>query len=260
MGISESIIAASIGATATLSAAVFQLYTAHRLKSKADQRRRRTTTLRSAAAIVALMAVSATGGYLFAEFRLQHAIDDVRTVHEELRGMRDEVNAELQTLTKTTEHLTPTRSVDGEPTADVEATLLAAGCEDQACDETRAARVALCAAVPASAQVGDVVLYVGDAPLLPSGDPAERQYRRVQFDEDAGGAKFTGAPFELARSETRRTLCVDFVHWSRDPHFARIAVQLVPSTPNVTHLAEASRGQLPASGSPAEPIDTATAR
>ena len=260
MGVSESIIAASIGATATLSAAVFQLYTAHRLKAKNDQRRRRSTTLRSAAAILALMAVSALGGYFFAEFRLQHAIDDVRSVHEELRGMRDEVNAELQSLAKTTEHLTPARGADGEPTTDVEATLLTAGCEDQACDETRAARVALCARVPQSAQVGEIDLYLSDAPLLASGDPAELQYRRVQFDEDGGGAKFTGAPFELARNENGRTLCVDFVHWSRAPHFARIAVQLAPSTPNVTHLAEASSARPPVSGSPAEPIETATTR
>jgi hypothetical protein len=240
MGVSESIIAASIGATATVSAAIFQLYTALRVKSRIDQRRRRTTTVRSAAAIVALMIVSAAGGYLFAEFRLQHAIDDVRTVHEELRGMRDEVNAELQTLTKTAEHLTPARGVDSEPLADVAATLLAAGCEAEACDEARGARVALCATVPQSAQVGEVDLYVGDAPALASGEPAELQYRRVQFDEDSGGVKFTGAPFELARNESGRTLCVDFVHWSREPHFARMAVQLVPTTNDVTHLAEAN--------------------
>lgn len=241
MGISESIIAASIGATATVSAAVFQLYTAHRIKQQTDQRRKRTTTLRSALAVMALMIVSAAGGYFFAEFRLQYALDDVRTVHEELRGMRVEMNAELQTLAKTTEHLTPAHDADGEPTTDVEATLLAAGCEDQACDETRAARVALCTTVPQNAQVGEIELFVGDAPLLASGEPTDLQYRRVQFDEDSGGAKFTGAPFELARNESGRTLCVDFVHWSREPHFARIAVQLVPSAPpGVTHLAEAT--------------------
>src|SRR5215471_61283 len=220
MGISESIIAASIGATATVSAAVFQLYTAHRIRMQTDKRRKRTTTLRSALAVMALMIVSAAGGYFFAEFRLQHALDDVRTVHEELRGMRVEMNAELQTLAKTTEHFTPAHDADGEPTTDVEATLLAAGCEDQACE---------------------IELFVGDAPLLASGEPTDLQYRRVQFDVDSAGAKFTGAPFELARNENGRTLCVDFVHWSREPHFARIAVQLVTSSPpGVTHLAEAT--------------------
>jgi len=74
-------------------AAVFQLYTALRVKSKTDSRPKKTSVLRSYAAIAALMIASAAGGYVFAEFRQQQAIEDARAMHEDLRSMRDEINA-----------------------------------------------------------------------------------------------------------------------------------------------------------------------
>jgi len=238
MGIPETIIAAAIGATATVSTAVFQLYTAMRAKSKAEQRPKRKRMLRSALSLGALAIVSAAGGYLFAEFRLQDAIDDVRTVHQEVHGMRDELNAKLQMLAQTTEHATPAVGGDDKSLAEAEATLLARGCADDACDEAHGERVTLCATVPHGARAGAVDLYVGGTP--PSGSAPQIDYRRVEFDQDGGGAKFTGVPFDFARMDGARTLCVDFVHWSPEPHFARVAVQLVPTTSDVTRLAEAS--------------------
>ncbi|MEO8464544.1 MAG: hypothetical protein ABI640_04330 [Gammaproteobacteria bacterium] len=62
--------------------------------------------LRSYAALSALMIASAAGGYLFAEFRQQQTIEDARAMHEEIRGMRDEINAQLQALKQTAEHMT----------------------------------------------------------------------------------------------------------------------------------------------------------
>ena len=51
MGISETILAAGIGGAATIMAALFQLYTALRVKPKTDARSKKTSTLRSYTAI-----------------------------------------------------------------------------------------------------------------------------------------------------------------------------------------------------------------
>ena len=136
MGISETILAAGIGGAATITAAVFQLYTALRVKPKSDSRPKKTSMLRSYVAIAALMIASAAGGYTFAEFRQQQAIEDARVMHEELRGMRDEINAQLQALKQTAEHLARERGAGDEPPADAEALVLARGPVDRACDET----------------------------------------------------------------------------------------------------------------------------
>ncbi len=138
MGISETILAAGIGGAATIMAAMFQLYTALRVKSKTDSRPKKTSMLRSYAAIASLMIASAAGGYVFAEFRQQQAIEDARAMHEDLRGMRDEINAQLQALKQTAEHLAhEQRPGDGPPAdADAETVVLARGPVDRACNET----------------------------------------------------------------------------------------------------------------------------
>ena len=120
MTISETILAAGIGGAATITAGLFQLYSVLRVKTKADQRPKRTRMMRSMISIAALMATSAAGGYLFAEYRQQRALDDMRAMHEELRAMRDELNARLQTLTQTAERVAPQPGV-AEPPAAVEA-------------------------------------------------------------------------------------------------------------------------------------------
>ena len=136
MGISETILAAGIGGAATIMAALFQLYTALRVKTKTDSRPKKTNMLRSYAAIAALMIASAAGGYVFAEFRQQQSIEDARAMHEEIRGMRDEINAQLQALKQTAEHLARERGASDEPPADAETMVLARGPVDRACNET----------------------------------------------------------------------------------------------------------------------------
>lgn len=133
MGIPETVLAAGIGGAATITAALFQLYTALRVKTKPDQRPKKGSILRSYIAIAALMFASAASGYLFAEFRQQQVIEDARAMHEELRGMRDEINAQLQALKQTAEHLARERGE--EPGADSEELVLARGPADRACED-----------------------------------------------------------------------------------------------------------------------------
>jgi hypothetical protein len=138
MGIPETIMAASIGAAATITTALFQLYMALRT-GKPDQRRKKASMLKSAAAIAALMIASAAGGYVFAEYRQERALEDVHAVREELRGMRDELNARLKMLTQTAEHLATERDGAGQSSVDTESLVLARGPMDRACDDAGAA-------------------------------------------------------------------------------------------------------------------------
>jgi hypothetical protein len=149
MGIPETILAAGIGGAATLTAAMFQLYTALRVKTKTDSRPKKTSVLRSYATIAALMIASAAGGYVFAEFRQQQVIEDARATREELRGMRDEINAELQALKQTAEQLARERGADVVPPAGAgaDSVVLARGPVDRACNEP-GGDASACDAVP----------------------------------------------------------------------------------------------------------------
>jgi uncharacterized protein HemX len=147
MGIPETILAAGIGGAATVTAAIFQLYTALRVKTKPDSRPKKANMLRSYVAMAALMIASAAGGYVFAEFQQQQTIEDARAMHEEIRGMRDEINAQLQAFKQTAEQLTRERGASGGPPADAETLVLARGPVDRACNEL-GSNASTCAAAP----------------------------------------------------------------------------------------------------------------
>jgi len=157
MDISEPIVAAGIGGAATVTAALFQLYTALRIKTKPDSRRRKASMLRSSIAIAALIIASAAGGYMFAEFRQQQIVADARAMHDELRGMREDINAKLLALEQKTEHLTHEHGSGDDALTDVEATVLARGPVDRACDAASSDRATACEAVSEAAAVSQPV-------------------------------------------------------------------------------------------------------
>ena len=166
MGIPETILAAGIGGAATITAAVFQLYTALRVKTKPDPRQKRASMLRSSISMAALVAASFAGGYLYAEFRQQQAIEDTRAMRDDLRGMRDEINAQLQALAQTAAHLERERRGENELPADAEALVLARGPADRACEDTTSGdRPSTCDAAAPPSQVGPVA-----TPLASDGD------------------------------------------------------------------------------------------
>src|SRR4026207_2399795 len=87
MGLSETILAAMIGAVATVSGALFQLFMAWRSR-KVDSRPKKGTTARSLLSILALMVASAAGGFLYSEFLKQRNAEDLRAMRDELKDMR----------------------------------------------------------------------------------------------------------------------------------------------------------------------------
>lgn len=129
MGIPETIVAAGIGGAATVTAALFQLYTALRVKS-GQSPTKKTSALRSSFGTLMLMIASAASGYVYAEYKQQQAVDDARAVHAELRAMRDEINARLLGLAQSTERLAQDRDSEGNVPVDAEHVLaLGGGCD-----------------------------------------------------------------------------------------------------------------------------------
>lgn len=145
MGVPETIVAAGIGGAATVTAALFQLYTAVRVKGGASPKK--GSLLRSSFTTATLMIASAASGYLYAEFKQQEALDDASAVHEELRAMRGEINAQLLVLAQSTGRLVQNRAGDGYPRTDGEALPLASGPVHDECQTAGGSGQAACAAI-----------------------------------------------------------------------------------------------------------------
>ena len=236
MGLSETIVAASIGALATMLAAAFQLLTAHR-PGKADAKPKRGNTVRSIATVAALMVASAVGGFLYADFRNERTAQD-------LRSLREELNAKLQSLAATTERLAQLRTdvaassashttlptsalpvVDAQSSAatgpvvpgSVESVLYAPACDaGSECTEANSRPVALCGAIPTAMQARKFELFIKSAD--------ERDAVQADFEQDLGGAKFTGPPNEFPHGDNRKNVCVNFWHWSAEAHIATLVL------------------------------------
>ena len=234
MGLSETILAAMIGAIATVTTALFQLFNSLRQKGKVDARPKRGMTVRSILAVLALMVASAAGGFLYSEFIKQRADEDMRAMRAELKELKDltaRVAAEkTQALaareSQATAAETSLMPAGMQRTADaVESVVYVPACRrvdpGAICTESDAQRIALCGTIPSFARVSHIDLFV-----QPDAVQNEWDQHRAQFEQDLGGARFTGKSFEYAQGADRKAVCVNFMHWSSDhPHIARILVQ-----------------------------------
>src|SRR5512138_3276657 len=109
MGVSETIVAAMIGAMATVTTALFQLFGAIRGRSKADNSKpKRGMTLRSVLAMFALMVASAAGGFLYSELLKQRHSEDIRAMRQELKDLKSELKQELAAAANARVSPTPT--------------------------------------------------------------------------------------------------------------------------------------------------------
>jgi hypothetical protein len=89
-----------------------------------------------------------------------------------------------------------------------------------ACEEDDAQRIALCGTVPAYARVEGIELFA-----QPDAVQHPWEQHRTTFEEDLGGARFTGKSFEYAQGNDLKAVCVNFMQWSSEhPHIARILV------------------------------------
>src|SRR5262249_10471486 len=174
MGMSETILAAMIGAGATMATAMFQLFYSFKARARTESRPRRSV-MRSMLAVLALMLASAVGGYLYSELLKQHATEDLRAMRQEMHDQLEAITSRLgrnvapvqaasaasdaarssiviQPVLATvplTDSLAyvPACHRDGDPSA------------TGACTEQSAQNLAVCSSLTPGEKVGDIALY-----------------------------------------------------------------------------------------------------
>jgi hypothetical protein len=239
MGLSETILAAMIGAIATVGTAIFQLLTAFKARGKPEVKPKRGTTLRSILAVFALMVASAAGGFLYSQLLRERDAEDFRAMRQELRELRDltasrvrereeqladsarlEAAPAMPALTTSFEPAMGTaESVAYVPACRVSP--VAADRVTSDCQESDAQRIALCGTIPAYARVSNIALYA-----QPDAVQHPWEQHTAALEADLGGARFTGKTFEYAQGQELKAVCVNFVQWSsQHPHIARIVLQ-----------------------------------
>ena len=255
MGLSETILAAMIGAIATVSAALFQLVMAWRSRSKVDTRAKKGTTLRSVVSILALMVASAAGGFLYSEFLKQRNAEDMRAMRDELKELRtfiaqgrEPVRGSDVPAVQPAGMVLPIATEGVEDTVESIAYVPACRRTDAAtvCAESDAQRIALCGTVPAYARVDRIELFA-----QPDAVQHPWESHKAVLEQDLGGARFTGKSFEYAQANELKAVCVNFMQWSSEhPHIARIVVQY--GFGNAPQPAETAPAAAPTEGAQSE--------
>lgn len=237
MGLSETILAAMIGALATVTTALFQLYSSFKQsrKSSVDSRPKKGSTMRSMLAVLALMVASAAGGFLYSELIKQRSAEDMRAMRNELQEMRaliatgrEAVKAQAQEVATSPPEPKVAKTLPAameRVSESVESVVYVPACRadspTESCGEQDAQRIALCGTIPSYARVDQIQLFAQPDAMQ---HPWEKH--QATFEQDLGGARFTGKSFEYAQGADLKAVCVNFMQWSSEhPHIARIVVR-----------------------------------
>jgi hypothetical protein len=217
MDLSETILAAIIGALATMGTAIFQLV---RNRAPAETRPKKNR-VRSSFAIVALVFGAMVGGYFWSELRSVGAKDEIAALRADLKLAAREaatpsaLDAAEQTNSPNTDSaVTPTSHGDAGSAESVahlppcRVTTQAEEAGPTACTATLATTVAICAVVPSNAHT-----------------TAVRVQARVPKSETPWLERNAGAPTlgdlhiaaestEYPASVEKRSVCLDVANWS----------------------------------------------
>lgn len=222
MNLSEPVMAALIGATATFITAMFQLVINAR-RQAAERKAGKPATRKTGTwlAIFALMLAAAVGGYAYAEYEVFKDRDDDKALRQEmqasLRGLGD-VAARLERAGAQRGEL-----AEGDVKAAAERRLgqdgvsaivelppcgVASGQDAASCSESNPVRVAVCAPVPTAATVTQVRVYTraDDSPQA----WADATNASVQ---EAGNGKVVDAFYERVQADAKE-ICQRFLHWN----------------------------------------------
>jgi hypothetical protein len=88
-----------------------------------------------------------------------------------------------------------------------------------ACAESDANPIVLCATIPATAQLGNVDLYVRQTDAAGRGSDS-----RLMPGEASAQARFAAKPVEIADGAALKQVCIGFAQWSDQPRTARMVV------------------------------------
>jgi len=237
MGLSETIVAAMIGAMATIITATFQLLHL-RGRAKAESRPKRGAA-RSLVTLGVIVLASGVGGFAYSELRAERVREDTRQLRLELSTQLRELATSTERLAHLRSEQTETASAAAQPvaltgSAGSEAILrlhpcraepISVGVEAPACDEVAAERVALCATVPLQAKVSSVELFAKADDDLQAWEGS-----KIEFNHEVEGTRFADAPYDQMQGGEHRSVCVNLDHWnSTRGHVVRLLVHYNPA-------------------------------
>ena len=232
MGFSDSVLAAMIGAAATIGTALFQLINNWRAQAAGDRKTKRGG-FRSLMMLLLIMAACVVAGYALSEYRSQSLRDETHALRQELQQqvkILEASTARLELINRSVDDQSHTTALRRQGIDGVEALVQVPACkgaqmaftaERGACAETEATRVAVCAVVPAKAQVSEVLLFS-------RAENSQQTWNesRVAMGIETGGARFVDPPVEHTHNDTAKQVCSTYTHWSSEKaHTARIVVK-----------------------------------
>jgi len=236
--LSEPVVAAVIGATATVITALVQLRLSWRKELK-ERERGQPITKKSrrgpVIAVLALMIAAGVGGFALSQYFVSLREGDRDALRSDLQSKLSEINATALRLeqARTTERKqieTEVQRADASRQGEegAAASAVVGPCKPegtpgarQPCTEQTALRVTVCASVPATATVKEVQLYIR---AENSKQPWPES--RVQPGQDAGDARFAEKFSERPEDGGAKQVCQGFANWSHEKsRLARIVVK-----------------------------------
>ena len=235
MNLSEPVMAAVIGASATIATALFQLMINAR-RQAAERAAGKPASRKSGnwLAIFALMLASVVAGYALAEYQDFRTREDDRMLRQEMQTrLRDigEVAVRLERAGQKSDQAGAEAWLAAERRRGAEGVVALIGLSPCAatqsstqsalpCSEASALHASVCAIIPAAASVTEVQLFTQ---LEDAAQPWTQA--RVQPGQDAGAAKFIDGHYERAQPDAKE-VCQRFAHWnSQKARLARIVVK-----------------------------------
>lgn len=235
--LSDSVFAAAIGAAATVLTALVQLRLSWRKELK-ERERGQPITKKSrrgpVLAVFALIIAAAVGGFALSQYFVSLREMDRDALRADLQSKLSEINATAVRLEQVrtnerrqieTEVQRADASRQGEEGA--AASVQAGPCKPeglpgarQECTEQSALRIAVCASVPATANIKEVQLYIrSDDPKQPWAEA------RVQPGQEAGQSRFADK-FSERPEDGAKQVCQAFANWNHEKtRIARIVVK-----------------------------------
>jgi hypothetical protein len=233
---SDSLIAAAVGALATVITALIQLRISWR-KELRERERGQPITKKSrrgpVMVVFALMIAAAVGGFALSQYFVSLREGDRDSLRADLQSKLAEINATAMRLeqARTSERKeieTEVQRADASRMGEegTAASVLVGPCKPegapgarQECTEQSAMRVTVCASVPAAATVKEVQLYIRADDKQPWADA------RVQPGQEVGQSRFADK-FAERPEEGAKQVCQAFTNWSREKaRVARIVVK-----------------------------------
>jgi hypothetical protein len=236
--LSEPVVAAMIGAIATVITALIQLRISWR-KEIRERERGQPITKKSrrgpVMVVFALLIAAAVGGFALSQYFVSLRTEDRDALRADLQSKLSEINATALRLAEA--RMNERKQIESEvQRADASrqgeegaaASVVVAPCKPegvpgarQECTEQSALRVTVCASIPAAATVKEVQLYIRY-------EDAKQPWAeaRAQPGQEIAQARFAGKYSERPDDGGAKQICQGFANWSHDrSRLARIVVK-----------------------------------